>query len=137
MDGSLKTDFSLSRLVPRQSHELLLQEVQQHRVAGDGYEAHSGADHRTHQALRPGRSQFRDFIHDLLSPALANLVSALADGIGFRGVIIDPVEDPDISQFIVELCQNLVARHIVNPGALRAHAQINDTLLQIKVGDPS
>jgi hypothetical protein len=137
MDGPLEPDFGLSRSVPGQWRELLLLEIEQHRVTGDRYETHSRADHRAHQALRPRRSQSCDFIEYLLSPALANLVSALADGIGFGGVIIDPVEDPDISQFIVELCQNLVARHIVNPGACRAHAQTNDTLLQIKVVDPS
>src|SRR5215470_480909 len=83
---------------------MLLEQVKQHRVTGYGCESHRAADHSTHDPLSSGGFQSCDFIHDLLSPALANLVSTLADGIGFCGVIVDPVEDPNVSQFVVELC---------------------------------
>ena len=122
--------LAISAAVERAGHRpgLLLEEVKQHRVTGHGYDSHGAADRSTHDPLSSGGFQSCDFIQDLFSPALANLVSTLADGIGFCGVIVDPVEDPDISQFVVEFCQHLVARHIVNPQHICAQAQTDENL---------
>ena len=91
----------------------LFEEIEQHRVPGDGHDPYSGADHRTHHPLCSGSSQPCHFIQDLLPPALANLMSTLVDGVRFRSVIIDSVEDPDVPQFVVEFGQSLIARHII------------------------
>ena len=87
---------------------LLLEKVKQHRVSGYANETHSAADHGTHNPFRFRRLQSCDFIQDLLSPALANLISALVDGIRVCGVVVNPVKNPNISQFFVELCQRFI-----------------------------
>ena len=59
------------------------------------------------------RPQSRDFILDLFSPHLAIRICPLASWMCIWGVIMNPVKDRNVSEFLVEACQgSSPLRHI-------------------------
>ena len=63
--------------------------------------------------IRFRRPQSRDFILDLFSPHLAIRICPLAGWMRIWGVIMKPVKDLNVSEFLVEACQgSSPLRHI-------------------------